>query len=90
MNEAAIHFDVHVFVRTEVFIFLLKFLFRLLTVCRILVPQLGVEPVLSAVKMQSPNHWAAREFPEQNFLDQFSKYLGTELLNHIVKLHLTL
>jgi len=90
VNEAAIHFDVHVFVWTEVFIFLFKFLFRLLTVCRILVPQLGVEPVLSAVKMQSPNHWAAREFPEQNFLDQFSKYLGTELLNHIVKLHLTL
>lgn len=32
--------------------------------CGILVPGPGIEPVPSAVKPQSPNHWAAREFPE--------------------------
>ena len=29
--------------------------------CGILVPQPGIEPGPSAVKVQSPNHWAARE-----------------------------
>ena len=29
---------------------------------RILVPQPGIEPVLSAVQISSPNHWTAREF----------------------------
>ena len=31
--------------------------------CRILVPQPGIEPAPSAVRVQSPNHWTAREFP---------------------------
>ena len=30
---------------------------------RILVPQPGIEPELSAVKAKSPNHWITREFP---------------------------
>ena len=33
------------------------------TVCRILVPWLGIELGPSAVKAWSPNHWTAREFP---------------------------
>ena len=32
--------------------------------CRILVPQPGIEPMPSAVKVWSPHHWATREFPE--------------------------
>ena len=32
--------------------------------CGILVPQPGIEPRPSAVRVQSPNHWAAREFPD--------------------------
>ena len=28
--------------------------------CRILVPQPGTEPTLSAVRVQSPNHWPTR------------------------------
>ena len=36
--------------------------------CGILVPQPGTEPGLSAVNVQSPNHWVAREFPETIFL----------------------
>ena len=30
----------------------------------ILVPLLGIEPAPLAVKAQSPNHWTAREFPQ--------------------------
>lgn len=33
------------------------------TVCGILVPRLGIEPGLLAVKPRSPNHWTAWEFP---------------------------
>ena len=33
------------------------------TACRILVPQPGIEPRARAVKVQSPNHWTARELP---------------------------
>ena len=29
----------------------------------ILVPQPGIKPEPSAVKVQNPNHWTAREFP---------------------------
>ena len=32
--------------------------------CGILVPWPGIEPRLSAVEIQSPNHWTAREFPQ--------------------------
>ena len=31
--------------------------------CEILVPQPGIESVPAALELQSPNHWAAREFP---------------------------
>ena len=31
--------------------------------CGILVPQPGIEPGSSAVKLQSPNHWTTRELP---------------------------
>ena len=30
--------------------------------CRILVPQPGIEPRPTAIKVLSPNHWTAREF----------------------------
>ena len=33
------------------------------TACGIFVPRPGIEPQPSAVKAQSPNHWASREFP---------------------------
>ena len=29
--------------------------------CRVLVPQLGIEPAALAVKAWSPNHWTARK-----------------------------
>ena len=31
--------------------------------CGILIPWPGIEPMPSAVKVQNPNHWTAREFP---------------------------
>ena len=31
--------------------------------CRIVVPREGIEPVPSAAKARSPNHWTTREFP---------------------------
>lgn len=51
-----------------VFFFLLhlskRFFFWLpYSACRLLVPQIGVEPMPPAVDMQSPNHWSAQEFP---------------------------
>ena len=33
------------------------------TTCEILVPRQGMEPVLSAVEAQGPNHWTAWEVP---------------------------
>ena len=33
--------------------------------CGILVPQPGLEPGPSAVTIWSPNHWTARELPEE-------------------------
>ena len=30
--------------------------------CGILVPRLGIEPRPSAMRLQRPNHWTAREF----------------------------
>ena len=36
--------------------------------CRIVVPQLGIEPMPPAVEAWSPNHWTAREFPELPFI----------------------
>ena len=34
-------------------------------VCSILVPQPRIEPGSLLVKVQRPNHWAAREFPRK-------------------------
>ena len=34
--------------------------------CRILVPQPGIEPMPPAVKVQSLNHWIAREVPQSS------------------------
>ena len=36
--------------------------------CGILVPQPGPEPTPSAVKVQSPNLWTTREFPQPQLL----------------------
>lgn len=58
--------------------FLLKFFFLFLGgVDRggphgILVPQPDIELWLSAVKVQSSNHWSDREFPKYKFLNFFS------------------
>ena len=40
--------------------------------CRRLVPQLETEPAPLAVRAQSPNHWATREFP---FICLHNRYL---------------
>ena len=46
------------------FLFVCFFNFRPChAVCRILVPQPGIELGPTAVKVLSPNHWTAREFP---------------------------
>ena len=34
-------------------------------VFKILVPGLGMEPVLPTAEAPSPNHWTAREFPSE-------------------------
>ena len=36
--------------------------------CEILVPQPGIEPLPPAVEAQSPNHWTARELPNEKLL----------------------
>ena len=52
---------------------LLFFFFWLLWLaCRILVSPSGVEPMLPAVKMRSPNHWTTREFPSIIFILKIS------------------
>ena len=50
-------------------ILLLKwFIFWLhLEACKIFIPWLGIEPVLPAVDVQSPNHWATREVSKMIF-----------------------
>ena len=40
--------------------------FGCLVACRFLVPWQAIEPRSSAVKVQSPNHWTAREFPRHS------------------------
>ena len=48
-------------------IFFFKFFFWLhCTACGILVPRPGIEPGPSSMRVQSPNHWTAREFPERH------------------------
>ena len=49
--------------RVRAFIYLLIYLFSCCTACGILVPWPGIEPGAPAVKVPSPNHWTAREFP---------------------------
>ena len=43
--------------------------------CRILIPQSGIEPLPSAVEMQSPNHWTTRESLGLSFLFCWSRCL---------------
>ena len=42
--------------------------------CGISVPQPGVKPTPSTVKVQSPNHWTARKFPSKSLLCSFYKW----------------
>lgn len=44
------------------------FLWLCCTTCGILVPWLGSEPRLPAVKVMNSNHWSAMEFPISHFL----------------------
>ena len=59
--------------------FFFFFLFGL-AACGILVPRPGIEPVLLAVKVRSPNHWTARELPlvlaDGDFPDQSKSWGG--------------
>ena len=55
-----------IYVYTHIkFLYMCKFcVYRLCrSACGILVPWLGIEPTPLTVKVWSPNHWAAREFP---------------------------
>ena len=45
--------------------------------CGILVPQLGIEPVLPALEAQGLNCWTAREVPEKCFQREGIKCLIT-------------
>ena len=49
----------------ENFLLLLLLFWPCCVACRILVPQPGIKPVLSALEARSPNHWTAREFPRR-------------------------
>ena len=58
--------------------------------CGIFVPRPGVEPVPSAVKVPSPNHWTAREFPHKYliklngpFLDYKEKEIPSLYVNYL-------
>ena len=42
------------------------FFWPLCVACEILVPQPAIEPMLSALEMQSPNHWTAKEVPHNS------------------------
>ena len=76
----------------SILIFLFKKIFWLHRApCGILVPQLGIEPGPSAVKVQSPNHWTAREFlvfcPFLNRVVHFLLlflFIGVKLLYNVV------
>ena len=49
------------------------------TPCGILVPQLGMESMLPAVKVQSLNHWTAREGPEMYLIKRTAASTLTKL-----------
>ena len=50
------------------FILFLKIFWPRHTTCGILVPWPRIEPGRLAVKVQSPNHWTAKEFPTIIFI----------------------
>ena len=50
-----------------VFFLFVCFFATLRVVCRILVPQLGIKPMLPAVEVQILNHWMSREVPQITF-----------------------
>ena len=60
-------FSLCMYVCMYVFIYLYLFFWLHCVACGILVPRPGVEPRLSAVKAQSPNHWTTRAFPQVHF-----------------------
>ena len=47
--------------------------------CGILIPLSGMEPVPSAVKVQSPNHWTARRVPGEAELNACFLFLQVNL-----------
>ena len=47
-----------------------------LAACGILVPQPEIEPRTLAVKVPSPNHWTAREFPGPSHFDLGCRWAG--------------
>ena len=49
--------------------------------CRILVPQLGIEPVSPALEAQSPNQWTPREFPPKRIFLMDKKLVFLETSN---------
>ena len=54
-------------------------------ICRILVPQLGIEPTSLAVRTRSPNYWTTREFPRVDIL--LNSYLPIEKANKSLASH---
>ena len=57
------------------------FFLATLCACRILVPPPAIEPAPLAVKVQSPNHWTTREFPE------ISLFRSTKKEEQLLKTH---
>ena len=51
--------------------------------CRILVPQLGIEPGPLAVEARNPNHWTTKEFPLPWFFVPFLFFGGGGATWHV-------
>ena len=49
---------------------------------QILIPQPGIEPKLSAVRAQSPNHWTTREFPRQCLMHKIKHRIQRKPITH--------
>ena len=66
-NKYGCDMETHLFLTLQLPLLLVSLIFffflSLPVACGILVPQPGIEPRPSAVKMWSINHWTAREFP---------------------------
>ena len=64
----------------QVFHFFFFFFLLCCEACRILFPLLGTEARSLALKMQSSNHWTAREFPFHFYFDKETqvRFLGQE------------